>query len=202
MTRWTNVVQRVYFFIDAILLVMPEIFYPSKRDWLFVIAASAMFVAVSAWLSAAGESGLMRCVGGMVVIGSLIVFVFALFHLIPNSSFLEIAENGIAVRSFWRTTQYRWVDISEFGVAEFQTEHGGIRQTHQRVGFNFSRYAPQLKRATSPDRLAARIGGYEAALPDTYGQNCAELAAHLNQQRNRFLRQGSAQNKTAHETNA
>ncbi len=181
---------------------MPEIFYPSKRDWLFVIAASAMFVAVSAWLSEASESGLMRCVGGMGVIGSLLVLVFALLHLIPNSSFLEITENGITVRSFWRTTQYRWVDISEFGVAEFQTERGGIRQTYQRVGFNFSRYAPPLKRATSPDRLAARSGGYEAALPDTYGQNCVELAAHLNQQRNRFLGQHSGQNKTAHETNA
>lgn len=166
---------------------MPDIFYPLKRDWIFILLGSILLTALGLWINASGESSLFRCMGGVVAVCAFIGIPLAVLHLLPNSSFLKIAPDGLTVRSFWRTTQYRWVDISQFGVTEFQTEHSGIRQKHRRVGFNFSRYSPPLKRVASPDRLGGRIGGFEAALPDTYGRDCAELAAYLNQTRNRYL---------------
>lgn len=166
---------------------MEQIFYPRKRDWVITLLGAVLLAVLGVWAFANGESPLLRCLGGFFVILSVIGIPFAALHLVPSSSFLKLAPDGMTVRSFWRTTEYRWVDISEFGVATFQTRHQDYRQTHQRVGFNFSRYSPALKRATSPDRFAHRIGGYEAALPDTYGQDCETLAAHLNRQRDRFM---------------
>lgn len=168
---------------------MPETLYPGKRDWIFVLVGSLLLTILGVWISVSGESPLFRCIGGLVALCACIGVPLAVLHFIPASSFLKISAEGLTVRSFWRTTLYRWVDISEFGVAELETEHSGIQQKHQRVGFNFSRYAPPLKSATSPERLGRRTGGYEAALPDTYGRDCAELAAYLNQQRSRFLGQ-------------
>jgi hypothetical protein len=174
---------------------MPEIFYPRKRDWVFVLVGSIALLILGGWAIGSGESPLLRCLGGFLAILSIVGILLALLHLHPNSSFLKLTAQGITVRSFWRTTEYRWVDISEFGVAEFQTQQQDFRQTHQRVGFNFSRYSPQLKRATSPDRFIRRVGGYEAALPDTYGQDYATLAAFLNQQRDHFLGQDRVRTK-------
>jgi hypothetical protein len=168
---------------------MEETFYPSKRDWLIVLFGGIGFVVLGGWMMTGGESALFRCMGGFIAALSLMFLPVALVHLLPNNSFLKISPDGMTVRSLWRSTQYRWVDIERFGVAEVKTERGGIRQTHQRVGFNFSKYSPPLRRAVSPDRFNRRVGGFEAALPDTYGKNCAELAAYLNKRRDQFLGQ-------------
>lgn len=168
---------------------MPDILYPAKRDWVFILLGSLVVTALGVWIYSGGESPLLRCMGGIIALGAFVGLPVAVLHLLPNSSYLQISGDGLTVRSFWRTTHYRWVDISEFGVTAFQIEYSGIRQKHKRVGFNFSRYSPSLKRATSPERLRGRIGGYEAALPDTYGRDATELAGYLNQQRNRYLGQ-------------
>ena len=162
------------------------------RDWILVLVGSIAFIALGAGWGLAVNRRSFDVLVQFIAIGSAIFCVVALVHLIPRNSFLKISPDGMTVRSLWRTTEYRWVDIQAFGVAEFQTEQGGQRQTHQRVGFNFSRYSPPLKSVASADRLNKRVGGFEAALPDTYGKNCAELAAYLNRQRNRFLGQNRA----------
>jgi hypothetical protein len=96
---------------------------------------------------------------------------------------LRLSSEGITVRSMWRTTFYRWSDIERFGVAEFTTSQGSIWRRHRLVGLDFSANYPGRGRARTVKSINRGLTGFEAALPDTYGWDYVQLAAHLNRVR-------------------
>jgi hypothetical protein len=83
----------------------------------------------------------------------------------------------------WRNIFHRWSDIESFGVASsFQRS----------VGLNFSTtYAGGARKLRD---FLRRLTGFEGALPDNYGQDCARLAEHLNRLREEYF---SSQKPTA-----
>ena len=101
--------------------------------------------------------------------------VAAIVQLLPGSSFLRLSSEGMMIRAMWRETFYRWSDIERFGVAVIRP--AGHRQLM--VGLNFSQNSQYQDKAVALRSLNRELTGFEGALPDNYGWDCARLAAHL-----------------------
>ena len=159
-----------------------EILRPRKGTWALVLLISAAFVPIGFLMVRDPASSRERFLayGGIVFFG--LCAAVALIQFIPGSSFLRISSDGITVRSMWRTTFYRWSDIERFGVAELSTGHRQLL-----VGLDFSASYPHRDRAQTVKRINRTLTGFEGALPDNYGRDCAELAAHLNQLREQYV---------------
>lgn len=115
-----------------------EVFHPRKRKWGLILLGSVVFVAIGFLIMDNPHSFLDRFWAYASIIFFGHVAVVALLQFLPGSSFLRVGPDGITVRTMWRTTFCRWSDIERFGVAESSTFHGGVRQQHRMVGFNFS----------------------------------------------------------------
>ena len=101
------------------------------------------------------------------------VIVFCLL-LLPGSAYLILDPAGFTVCSLFRAHSTRWYEVNSFEV-------GSIGR-HKLVVFNFS----NLHRGQEFARkLSSAIGGYEGALPETYGLAAEELAAMMNDWRQR-----------------
>ena len=111
--------------------------------------------------------------GGIVFFG--VGGLVALVQFVPNSSFLQVGPDGLTIRTMWRNTFYRWSDIEAFGVAS---------AFHSGIGLNFATTYPGARKVRA---LMRRLTGFEGALPDNYGRNCAELADYLNRLREQYL---------------
>lgn len=161
-----------------------EILRPRKGKWALVLLGSAGFVAGGIWMARSAGSSSDRFWGYFCVAFFGLCLVASLVQFIPGSSFLRLGSEGIAVRVMWRTTLYRWADIERFGVAEFNASHA----THRMVGLDFSSTYPHRDSAQTLKKMNRRMTGFEAALPDNYGWDYAELAAHLNRLREQYVK--------------
>jgi len=159
-----------------------EILRPRKGTWALALLISAAFVSIGLLMlrDPAPSTERLLCYGGIAFFG--LCAAVALIQFIPGSSFLRISSDGITVRSMWRTTFYRWSDIERFGVAEFSTG-----QRHRLVGLDFAASYPHRDRAQTVKRINRTLTGFEGALPDNYGRDHAELAAHLNRLREQYV---------------
>jgi hypothetical protein len=130
---------------------------------------SAGFVAGSALMVREGDP-----VGwaGILFFGAGVI-VFCLL-LLPGSAYLKLDPAGFTVCSLFRAHSTRWYEVDSFEV-------GSIGR-HKLVVFNFS----NLHRGQEFARkLSSAIGGYEGAPPETYGLSAQELAAMMNDWRQR-----------------
>ena len=159
-----------------------EILRPRKGTWALVLLISAAFVSIGFLVLGDPASSREKfwAYGGIAFFG--LCAAVALIQFIPGGSFLRINSDGITVRSMWRTTFYRWSDIERFGVAEFSTG-----QRHRLVGLDFSASYPHRDKAQTVKRINRTLTGFEGALPDNYGRDHAELAAHLNRLREQYV---------------
>lgn len=162
-----------------------EVLRPRRLKWVLVLLGSAAFVAIG--LAMLRDPDIQPRYMVYLTLGFFgMCGLAALLQLIPGSSYLRLAPDGLTIRTMWRDTTYRWSDIERFGVGEFATIHGPFRQRHRMIGIDFvpgysrGAIARQLMRASSG------ISGFQGALPDTYGRDCEELAACLNQLKARF----------------
>jgi PH (Pleckstrin Homology) domain-containing protein len=158
-----------------------EILRPRKGKWALVLLGSAAFVATGFWMVTDSPSERFWGYAGIIFFG--LCLVIALIQFIPGSSFLRLTADGITVRAMWRTTFYRWSDIARFGAAEFTTF--GARQRF--VGLDFSATYPHRDRAQTVKKINRALIGFEGTLPDNYGWDYAELAAHLNRLREQYV---------------
>jgi len=151
-----------------------------------VLLGCIAFAAVGCFIISSPHSPRDRLAGfalvGFCGLGSLV----ALSQFVPGSSFLRVAPEALTVRSLWRTKFYRWSDIERFGVADFSTVHFGVRQHHRMVGFNLSPSYPGLRKGGTVGAINISLVGFEEALPDNYGIDCAELAEHLDRLRQKY----------------
>ena len=157
-----------------------EILRPGKGKWAFVLLVGAVFVATGFWMVTDSPQNRFWAYAGIAFFGLFVLVAFIQF--IPGSSFLRLGADGITVRTMWRTTFYRWSDIQRFGVATMSL---GARQRF--VGLDFSATYPHRDKAQTVKKINRALTGFEGALPDNYGWDYAELAAHLNRLREQYV---------------
>jgi hypothetical protein len=95
--------------------------------------------------------------------------VCAMVTLLPGATHLRLHNEGFEVRNMFRTVRVNWSDIGDIGVMRVGP--------NQMVGFNF---APGCSRLQKGRALVRAVGGWEGALPETYGMSAAALAELLN----------------------
>jgi hypothetical protein len=164
-----------------------EVLRPRKVKWALVLLVSVAFVGIGLMMlrhpSVSGDR--IWSVAGVVFFG--VCGIASLLQFLPGSSFLRLTPEGLAIRAMWRTTFYRWSDIERFGVAELKASAAGVRSRHRMVGLDFSASYPCGDKARTLKSINRTMTGFEGALPDNYGWDCAELAAHLNSLRERYV---------------
>ncbi len=129
-----------------------------------------MFVIVGIWL--AQDTGWIGYLcAGFFALGVPV----AIIQLLPGSSYLRIADDGLSFANLYRETNIPWSAIDHFSVVT-------IKQTgitvNKMVGFNF---VPTYEPAKIGRRISTAIAQCEGALPDTYGLTAEELADLLNE---------------------
>ena len=162
-----------------------EVLHPRKLKWVLVLLGSAAFVAIGVALGRDPDVQPRFMV--YLTIGFFgLCGLAALLQLIPGSSYLRLAPEGLTIRTMWRDTFYRWSDIERFGVGGFATRHGPFRQRHRMIGIDFVPGYQHGGIARQLMRVSSGIAGFQGALPDNYGRDYEELAAYLNQLKARY----------------
>lgn len=97
-------------------------------------------------------------------------------HLVPGMSYLRLTPDGFIIKSMYRISRpVRWDSVSEFRVAKME----------------FLIKMVVFDALARPDAGLSAINrqlvGAQAGLPDTYGRSAEDLAALLNQWRDRAL---------------
>lgn len=144
--------------LPAVELLRPS---PWKRLALLAISAGVVWGAVVI----GDRHPLVAWVGGgaFALCGLL-----ALVALLPGANHLRLDADGIELRALFRSTRWRWRDVVRFGPTRV-----GL---HSTVGIDF---ADHVDAAARLRRVNRGLSGFDGALPDTYGQRAAELAARL-----------------------
>jgi hypothetical protein len=161
-----------------------QVLRPRKRKWALVLLLCLGFVAGGVMMLRDPHPDRFGGYFCIVFFGTCAVA--ALIQLVPRSSFLHIDSEGLTVRTMWRTQSLRWSDIERFGVGEFSTSHGFVRQSHHLIGYDYSASYPHAEQWRRLKSMSRGISGFEAALPDNYGWDYAELAEHLNTLKARY----------------
>ena len=131
---------------------------PSRIKWCVMIAAGVGFAAILL-INFPGNSGAMV----MAALSGLAAVV-ATAMLVPGSNSLRLDAQGFDVTHFFRTTNYRWSDVSDFGIHSFG-------QSGEVVAFTTAAPSRGLWRKAN----AALLGNRNAYLPDTYGMTAEKL---------------------------
>lgn len=94
--------------------------------------------------------------------------------LLPGSAYLKLDPAGFTICSLFQARKLGWHEVDAFRVS--------TDRRRKLVVFNFSKLYQGQEFAR---KLASTVSGYEAGLPDNYGLSAEELAATLNQWRER-----------------
>jgi hypothetical protein len=154
------------------------IFRPNKSAVVKrLVLSCVMFVAAAMWIAP---------VPGMIVYLPAGFFALCMLldivQLLTGSTYLRLAQDGLALTSLFGVYKIPWNVIDRFLVVELK--RFGLRKA---VGFNF---VQTYDRYHQGRRLSLAISQCEGTLPDTYGHKPEELAEILN----RFLAHFNAAN--------
>lgn len=147
---------------------------PRRAKWLLMLIASLALTVAGISMIRGGETK-----------GWFVVAVFALSTLVsgamllPGSAYLRLTPDGFEMRSLYRHSRTRWVDVTGF--------RAGRIGLNKMVMFD---YAPSYTRSARARAVASALAGTEGALPDTYGHSAEALATLLNDWRARATRGG------------
>jgi Bacterial PH domain len=161
-----------------------QVLRPRKKKWALLLLICLGFVAGGLLMLRDPHVDQFKGYFCVIFFGASAVVVLVQF--VPGSNFLRLDSEGLTVRTIWRTQSLRWSDIERFGVAEFSTTHGFLRQRHQLVGYDYSASYPHVDQWRTLKNMNRGISGFEASLPDNYGWDNAELAEHLNTLKARY----------------
>ena len=98
--------------------------------------------------------------------------IVGVFQLNPKASYLRLEADGFTFCAMFRSHKVPWRHVQYFDVARIVL--------NKMLVWNYSADHQDQKKAKA---LAKSIGGYEAALPDTYGFKAEALCALMNQLR-------------------
>ena len=104
----------------------------------------------------------------------------ALFGMLPGSAYLELTPTGFKIRSLLRSQTYRWRDVDSFRTADVLYVGRFVRRM---VVFDI---ASPYQQSRSLRRVSKALTGYDVALPDLYGVRADDLAALMNEWRERY----------------
>src|SRR5215469_798043 len=145
------------------------ILWPKKSKYLLFLLVCAAFTVAGVLMVRGGDAMgwlAILCFGFGVIVFCVL--------LLPGSAYLKLDGAGFTFCSLFRSHTLRWYEIASFGTARI-----GRRKL---VGFNFSQFHRGQGRMR---KISSAISGYEAALPDTYGMKTEDLAALMNDWRQR-----------------
>jgi hypothetical protein len=143
---------------------------PSFWKYIGVRILSAVGTAVGIWMIYSGNwiGWYMTSIFGLV---SLLASV----QLIPGSTYVRIHAEGLEVCFFFRSRHILWKDVTRFGVAR--------RNSSRMVVYDF---VPDYSGQNRSRALCRLLFGWDAALPDSFGMSCEELADLMNRCRETF----------------
>jgi hypothetical protein len=139
--------------------------YPNRAKWMIAALACGIMTTAGVWIIGDGQ-----WLGLVPTVFFGLGFVVSLILLLPNSSFLELDDNGFLFRNLFRESRFSWADI-----AGFEAHRLSMRKF---VTFNFAQSYTASRRARA---LARTVSGAEGALPDTYGMFAEDLADLMNE---------------------
>jgi membrane associated rhomboid family serine protease len=152
------------------------VLHPRRWRWaLLLVILGAFTWGCAAWFSAA--PGILPAAGVLLFGAGAVLSITQFF---PRWAYLRIGPDGLVLRHALRTTRWSWNDIDDFVAYEIQHQYNSTKH----VGFN--------RRDLTPDRqsfwqtITRGLSGVDGALPDTYGMRHDELAALLNEARDRY----------------
>ena len=147
---------------------LPLTLFPSRLKWVGVLLGSLAFVALGVFLLRDATTSEIWDVCTIVLFGLGVVIAFV--NLMPGASYLRLDRNGFEMRSLYRTHATAWADVAGFGIMSIPTARKKM------VGWNYvaGRGKPSRLRKFNLERF-----GFEAALPDTYGMDIADLVELL-----------------------
>lgn len=143
---------------------MELILKPRKVVWIAILVFCAALAAIGLLMILDRDAR-----GWFVAPVFFIGFLVGFGALLPGSSYLKLDQAGLTCSSLFRKSFLRWEEISEFGIA-----YAGL---HKLVGFNFANPQKMQRKAAL---LSAKLSGYAAAFPDTYGLKAEDLVILLN----------------------
>ncbi len=150
---------------------------PKKSSAIWLLFGCGFFVAIGIWM-AQEEGWIGYLCAGFFGLGIMV----AIVKLIPGSTYLRIAEDGLTFATLFRVKTIPWNVIEQFFVVTMQQT--GVT-VHKLVGFN---YVPDYDRAQALRRINFAMTQCEGALPDTYGKKAEELADLLNRYLAKYTR--------------
>jgi len=155
-------------------LRFPLVLYPKRSKSLFVLLASAIFVAIGVWMIQSGGADAPIWAGYASVVFFGLGIVVGIIQLFPGSAFLRLDDAGFTFCSLFRQTSLRWTDIDQFFVVDIRA---GFR-TNEMVAWNF---APPFQGNKRSSAFSQALADCDAGLPDTYGKRAEELAGFMNE---------------------
>jgi membrane associated rhomboid family serine protease len=153
----------------------PIVLRPSRRRWVGLFVCCVALTAVCAWAFVDEPNVLMAV--GVLLFGPGIVL--AVLQLLPGSASLRIAPEGLLARGPVRSGNWGWNEIEHFST--FDADPYG---TTKQVGFDLRDLTPDRQGAWQT--LGRGMTGVDGALPDTYGMRAEDLAALLDEARERY----------------
>lgn len=157
------------------------VYLPSRWQSIRLLLISAAFVAAGFFIALICDADLVFWGGiGGIAFGGLGV-AFSCVLLFSDATILRVAREGITFRNLWRDTHIPWSEVDSFGVAEVRVNGARVNKS---VGIHFSHELQGGARTLTS--ISRAISGFDGALPDNYGWDCAELAEFLNRLRDHF----------------
>ena len=109
---------------------------------------------------------------GSILFFGLCAIVF-IINLTPGSSYLKLTEEGLEIKSLYRSHFIPWESVKVFKVSEMRIQY----HTKKMVMFDYSNLYTKQKVGR---KLARIVSGSEGTIPDTYGMSPENLAQFLN----------------------
>ncbi len=147
----------------------------SVLQYLALVLASGLFVAVAFWMLAEGEFLL----GWPILIFFGLGVVFGLFMIFStvfsDNNYLKLSSEGFEVKMGLKAHATRWDEVTEF----FPIDMNNSRF----VAYNFT---PLYTKMEDVRKLSKNMTGVEAMFMETYGKSVQELTDLLNEWRLRY----------------
>ena len=162
-----------------------EVIEVREPGWWIALCISLVGVAIGLWLFIYFGAGVYLAAGTLVV--ACAYFGYKAWLSRPGSSFLAVNPEGLTVTFKMGTSFFKWTEIERFGVAKIFARRG----LHRAVGIRFMNppRSLHLNRDGVCPQKRIRTDGFDAVLFCSYGRDCAQLAAYLNEQRERWVEQ-------------
>ncbi len=150
----------------------PVVLLPERRKWQIILAFNMLFVLAGLMMALQGNRH-----GVYIALGFGLIAIVPAMVALPGAAKLVLEHDGFTATSLYRGGKTLWTDVSEFKVATLSPGN------HRILVYDDARAAAQ-----SHLMAKTQVAGHTSALPDSYGLGADDLAAVMNEWRERALR--------------